>query len=567
MVLAFGMPGSEPARAASLPPLPASWPATSLQLGMADGAGGAAKMKQTAPFKFRYQYLAGGANTGGGWANWNTSGQFVTYYVQDSNANGMTPVFTYYMLAQSAPGNSQGDKNGVLTNLANASTMAAYWNDMKLFFQRAGAAGTPVVFHVEPDLWGFTQQRATGDNAATVPAKVGSSGVPELAGLPDNMAGFAQAVKRLRDTYAPNVVLGYHLSTWGAGTDIAISNPPNATVDALATRSAAYFKSLNTAFDVAFAEFSDRDAAFKQYRYGDGGASWWDAADFERNTRFLGKFVELTQKRIVMWQIPLGNTKMRAMNNTWNHYQDNRVEWLLDEPARTHLQAYANAGVVAFLFGRGADGATCACDSNADGVTNPAPTNGNTLTSLSADDDGGFFRQKVAAYYATGAVPLPGAGSTTATATPTRTATSVATATRTPTSAAAVTRTATPAPATATPTRTVTPAAASWTTSGLAVPSAVSRGGTERVTISVRSNLAATALVDIEIYDPAGKRVSQRVFDRQSFAAGVSRSFTASWVVPAGAPRGTYVVKVGIFKPGWGALYHWNNRAVTFTVK
>ena len=44
-----------------------------------------------------------------------------------------------------------------------------------------------------------------------------------------------------------------------------------------------------------------------------------------------------------MWQIPLGNTKMRAMNNTWGHYQDNRVEWLLDEPARTHLRTYLNA--------------------------------------------------------------------------------------------------------------------------------------------------------------------------------------------------------------------------------
>ena len=32
-----------------------------------------------------------------------------------------------------------------------------------------------------------------------------------------------------------------------------------------------------------------------------------------------------------MWQIPLGNTKMRAQNNTWGHYQDNRPEWLLDD--------------------------------------------------------------------------------------------------------------------------------------------------------------------------------------------------------------------------------------------
>src|SRR5207342_2228726 len=53
-------------------PLPAGWPSR-VELGMADSPGGAAAMKQTAPFAFRYQYLAGGVNTGSGWANWNTN--------------------------------------------------------------------------------------------------------------------------------------------------------------------------------------------------------------------------------------------------------------------------------------------------------------------------------------------------------------------------------------------------------------------------------------------------------------------------------------------------------------
>jgi hypothetical protein len=97
------------------------------------------------------------------------------------------------------------------------------------------------------------------------------------------------------------------------------------------------------------------------------------------------------------------------MNNTWNHYQDNKVEWLLDDPDRTHLQEYLQAGVVAFLFGRGADGATCPCDSNKDGVTNPAPINGNVRASLNEDDDGGYFKERAQAYYASGALLLPGA--------------------------------------------------------------------------------------------------------------------------------------------------------------
>jgi len=51
--------------------------------------------------------------------------------------------------------------------------------------------------------------------------------------------------------------------------------------------------------------------------------------------------------------------------------------------------------------------ATCACDAAGDGVTNPAPIDGNTAASVSADDDGGYFKQQSAAYYRAGAVALP----------------------------------------------------------------------------------------------------------------------------------------------------------------
>jgi hypothetical protein len=109
---------------------------------------------------------------------------------------------------------------------------------------------------------------------------------------------------------------------------------------------------------------------------------------------------------MVMWQMPLGNTKMRAMNNTWNHYQDDTVEWFLDDPGRSNLSAYARAGVIAFLFGGGAEGATCACDSAGDGITNPPPIGGNTGASLNATTTAGTS-VSAAAYYAAGALTLP----------------------------------------------------------------------------------------------------------------------------------------------------------------
>jgi hypothetical protein len=409
--------------------LPAGWP-NRIELGMGDGPGGAAAMKSTAAFAFRYQYLAGGANTGNGWANWNANGDFARFYIEDSAANGIIPVFTYYMLLQSTPGGGS-ESDALFTNLNNTATMTAYFNDMKLFFQKAGAfPGQKVVLHVEPDLWGYMEQRSTNDDARTVPAKVAETGIAQLAGLPSNMSGFARAVLMLRDAYAPNVIVGYHVSLWGTGVDIALSNPPDATVDALAGRAAAFYTSLAADFGIAFAEFSDRDSSFYQYVYGDGGQHWWDAEDFRRSARFLGGFSTAAGKKIVMWQIPLGNTKMRAQNNTTGHYQDNRPEWLLNEPSRSHLATYRDAGVVAYLFGGGASGTTCACNGQNDGVTNPAPINGNTLASeaaaagtapvqvirgttptlvtpYAADDDGGFFRWRAWQYYQDGPMFLP----------------------------------------------------------------------------------------------------------------------------------------------------------------
>jgi hypothetical protein len=400
-------PVGTPPPGTGLPPLPAGWPSR-LELGMMSSPGDAAGMKATAPFGFRYQYLAGGVNTGGGWVTWNADGQFVTYYIQDSNAQGIRPAFTYYMMFQSSPGNGQSEAAGVYTNLQNAATMTAYYNDLKLFFQRAGAfPSTRVLLHVEPDLWGYIQQRAGNDNAASVSSKVASTGLPELAGLPETFAGFAQAIVRLRDGHAPNVQIGYHVSVWGTGTDIALSNSADITVDAAAARAASFYRSLGADFDLVVAEFSDRDAGFKEHQYRDGGNNWWDAEDFRRNVRFLSRFVAVAGRRVVLWQIPYGNTKMRAMDNTWGHYQDNRVEWLLDDPGRAHLAEYVQAGVIAFLFGQGAAGTTCPCDAMGDGVTNPAPISNNAQTSLTADDDGGFFRDRARSFYQDGPPRLP----------------------------------------------------------------------------------------------------------------------------------------------------------------
>jgi hypothetical protein len=370
-----------------------------VELGLSDGPGGAKKLRRAAHFGYRYQYLAGGVNTGDGWATWNPNGTFASMYARESRREHVTPVLTYYMIRQSLPGRDDGDElRADLGNLRNRGTMRAMYSDLRLLFKRLHGRGR-VIVHVEPDLWGYGEQAARHDDARTVRAVVKSSGVKLLHGLPNNLSGFARAVVRLRNRYARNVRLGYHVSVWGTKTDVALQNPPNRQVDRLARRASKFERSLHARFDMAFAEFSDRDAAFKQIIYGDGGASWWNAADFSRDIRFDRVVHRRTHLRLVKWQIPLGNALMRAMNNTWGHYQDNRVQWLLGAHSHAHLRRYARAGVVAFLFGGGADGTTCACDAQNDGVTNPAPIDGNKRRSLSADDDGGYFKSRARAYY------------------------------------------------------------------------------------------------------------------------------------------------------------------------
>jgi hypothetical protein len=422
---------------AALPPLPSGWP-TQFELGHADGPGGAAHMKGVAPFKFRYQYLAGGVNTGNGWANWNPNGDFARFYIEDSIAQGITPIFTYYMIFQSAPG-GPNEATAIANNLNTVATMTAYFNDLKLFFQKCSAFPTVhPILHLEPDMWAYIQQSATSDNAATVPVRVASTGLADLASFPNNAAGLAQAIVRLRDLYGPNVLLAFHVSTWGTGDDLIHSDPPDATVISLGVRAGNFYNSFGANFDIAFHDLNDRDAAYKQIAWGDSGA-WYNASDYRRNRLFVENFVQTANKRVVLWQLPLGNTFMRAENNTLKHYQSNQVEWFLNDPSRAHIQEYLQAGVVALLFGGGDGNVSTNTDSAADGVTNPAAiqpnplsgnpnpniiasqlaapgstpaliNNGTTLsTPEAADDDGGFFDWKASEYYRTGALSLTGA--------------------------------------------------------------------------------------------------------------------------------------------------------------
>ena len=513
-----------------------AWPSPTLQIGVADEEGGAAALRASAPFGLRYHYLAGGVNTGRGWQEWATGGgSFVSNYIADSAANGMIPVFSYYELRQSQPGAGQSDEQrAVIGNLADRDTMRAWFEDLKAFFQRAGAAGTPVVAQIEPDLWGYVQ-REGGDDASAVPAQVAATGLLDLRALPNTAAGVAQGVRRLRDTYAPNVLLGYPVSVWGTGKDIAVSDESDEAVEALAARSARFYRSLGTSFDTVFAEFADRDSGYAVKRDGrSADEAWWDGADFARFAHYLGAVHARVDRPIVLWQIPLGNTLYRAMDDSPHHYADNRVQWLLGASSREHLRPYLDAGVVALLFGSGQPDGTCACDAAGDGVTNPPPYGTATRESLSADDDGGYFRARVNAYYRDGALALPSPA-----ASPTRKRTA------------------------GIPAKLRHPGR--FSTRARTSRRVVHRGGSVRIRAAVRPTKSQRALVSIEVYRD-GTQVFQRYFDHAVLRRGRARPVGARRAVGAAAAAGDSVVKLGVFAPGFDGLRAWNDHAARVRV-
>ena len=410
------------------------------------------------PLDYRYQYLAGGANTGDGWATWNPGGGYATSYINSTRALGLTPSFIYYQLLQSAPNYDE------YSNFQNASTMHSYYDDFRLLMQKCALTSNPppppgspsIVVNIEPDLTGVMQQHSsnTGDDASRQPVKVGSSGQGDVAGIPDTFRGFYQALAHIRDLYAPSVLLSIDVSSWGASDDISLVSDPLYDWRNHATRTARYINSLGPGYQLLTWNPSDRDAGY--YQVVQGSNHWWDQTNttlpnFNRMEEWMGQIVTQTGKRVLMWQVPNGNGVYRTENNTDGHWQDNRAEYFLNPlTGRGHIGEWANAGFLGMMFGAGVGSQTHYFDYKADGVTNPPAINGNTQSAIYSDDDGGYLRLGLSSYYSQGTLPLPGGGPQ-PTATPTQPA-PAASATRPPSTAtASPTR---PAPgATASPTQ------------------------------------------------------------------------------------------------------------------
>ncbi len=392
---------SSPASAPAPPPMRINALPGNFGLGMRNGPTELTWMQGSGvPWDYRNTYL------NPGWESIDSpSGAFVKNYAQA----GYHPVFTWYDIGGSSWGNPSGGLF-TATGIQNASNMNGVFTSFVLALQNAAASGvSPIIFQIEPDLWGFMQQNY-GDDATVIPVSVASSGYSAVASFANNAAGFAQALVSLRNTYAPSVILAWHVSYWGPnnGFDPSLTtfqsyNTPLVT----GQRVAAFYQSLGASFDMIFHDPSDADSAYKVLVRGTPSATaWWSApGSFTNYLNFIGAIYSATNLKSMLWQVPSGNTLYRSENNTNFHYQDNRPQYFLQAGNGQHILDYIAQGVIGLMFGFGG-GTTDYMDAAGDGVTNPTAIDGNpfsppqnTTTATVSDDDGGFIRAAGGSYY------------------------------------------------------------------------------------------------------------------------------------------------------------------------
>jgi hypothetical protein len=353
------------------------------------------------PWDVRYRYFVKGWINNWGYGPGN--GQWGLKYLQECQAQGFLPAIQYYQL-NGEPG---GGEDQLLAKVRNTATMRSYFSDFKALMQRAREFGKPVLVLVEADGFGLLQKQAQNNPAAH--AAVASTGLPELKGLPDTVAGWGLAFLQLRKAAgASNVILGIHISAWAGDGDLAhfsVTQPLQSDVTKVHTFLKPFGLAPNVTgatWDVLVGDPLDRDADF--YKRTSKQDRWWDASDsapiasksFNRYAEWLRLWNVTSGKRWVLWQIPLGNSNHLNVDNKRNApregYRDNRPEYFFGPNGDAHRRKFASSGVIALLFGKG--------EGRQSSYTNDVYTDGQL-----------FMKSRAGAFLKAGGLVIPASGS------------------------------------------------------------------------------------------------------------------------------------------------------------
>jgi hypothetical protein len=333
-----------------------------------------------APFDVRYAYVhskpaasptyytdarcSDPAVASGWWGCWpgNTTapGYYVTWWQEhvaqatwQGSPRPQMFFWTWYSLRDLGDMAGQGDGPGEVQAINRTDLLTLYMNDYRFFLQKIGNSRAMV--DIEPDFWGYVKSLG---NPHSVPAQVTAANPTDCASEENSAAGLAHCLVVMARKYAPNLGVGMHASCFDYQTD------PQGCVR--------FLKDMTTGADFMVGDVSDRDSAW--YDLQGQNWHWWTGTKGAEALAFYKLITEGTGKPLVLWQIPLGNM---AQNNTLNHYQDDKVDYLF-----SHMDQVADAHIAALLFGAGQQEQT------------------------SAETDGGNLINKTISYRSTGGVTL-----------------------------------------------------------------------------------------------------------------------------------------------------------------
>ena len=332
----------------------------------------------------RWVYLSGqhGQDWYNVWGYGSADGAFATDWFTQCDQQGFIPGIHLYNIGY---GHDQGDA-GLLTEIRDATFISNYFMEFKGLMQKAKTFGKPVIIVLEGDSFGMIEMLTKNDpNAA---ATIGSSGLADLKGLPDTVAGLGLAYITIRDAVgATNVAIGPDVPAYAANGDIL--NGDNTDLQSHVDYQMKFFlpfgfgdNATGGHFDFAASNPLSGDADYYRLKAGDSGR-WWDASDtasinsksFNRYAEWLRLFNRASGRRWVLHQIPVGNSNMLNVDSDCGSptgkctprtgYKDNRAEYFLnyDLPSSPavrdeHLAKFADAGVIGLLFGAGDGGST-----------------------------------------------------------------------------------------------------------------------------------------------------------------------------------------------------------------
>ncbi len=332
----------------------------------------------SAPFDGRYLYLSGGyfdgtdpctscasgcTTNGSSCANSNPSGcawwgcwqydqdppgQYVVSLISKTStatyngqAHPQIPMFTYYQVLQ---GSGVSEGSAEVSAMNNQTFLHKYFADFRLVLQRIGSS--IALLHIEPDFWGYVEQ--AGSDPHSMQAPVTGANPTDCASQENSIAGVARCLIAMVRKYAPSAKVGLHASGWATNIDVLSNKSASFNVVGEGTKLGNYLVALGAdQGDFIVADMSDRDAGYYQQQ---GRNTWWDATNaslpnFHQAFTWAKAVSDTVGKPVIWWQIPVGNM---SLNNTANHYQDNRVDYLF-----AHMDEVAVANGVGLFFGAG----------------------------------------------------------------------------------------------------------------------------------------------------------------------------------------------------------------------